>query len=122
MLLYVLGIKCVGISLVPQYEEESMKLLFVDRHGNILLAPFTIYIIALYMETDNTNDGEPLSIPYWSMHQDIQDMRRGLKTFEEVRQTWAFWARRVLQEEKGQAEGRHQSHRQPDLNSADTTA
>ena len=74
------------------------------------------------METDKTNAEEPLSIPYWSMHQDIQDLRRKLKEFDDVRLAWAAWARQVLQEEKDQAERSHQSHRQPDPNSADTTA
>lgn len=68
----------------------------------------------------NTRNESP-SDPYWSMHQDIQDVKMGLKTFEELRQAWVSWAKQALQELESQAE-LVSSLDLPDPNSADKTA
>jgi hypothetical protein len=48
------------------------------------------------MEKGNTHT-EP-SIPYMSMHQDIAEVKMGMKTFDELRKAWAAWAKEAIQE------------------------
>ncbi|MHB8595404.1 MAG: hypothetical protein ACYDER_01185 [Ktedonobacteraceae bacterium] len=92
----------------------------MDRHEKTF--PGSIYIIKTFMEKGNTHKEEPLSAPYWSMHQDIQDVRRGLKTFDELRVAWVAWAKQAIEELENQADRGQHSQRLPEPNSADTTA
>jgi hypothetical protein len=52
------------------------------------------------MEKGNTRP-EP-SIPYMSMHQDIQDVKMDLKTFDELRKAWVAWAKAAMQDLQSQ--------------------
>jgi hypothetical protein len=46
------------------------------------------------MEKGNTQP----SIPYMSMHQDIQEVGMDMKTFDELRKAWVAWAKEAIQE------------------------
>lgn len=73
------------------------------------------------METGVTRNEESQASPYWNMHRDIQDVRQGVMTFDELRLVWVAWAKKVHQELENQAAKEFHTDL-PDSNSADTTA
>ncbi len=91
----------------------------MDRHEKAF--PGSIYIIKTYMEKGNTHNDPSLSDPYWSMHQDIQDVKMGIKSFDQLRVAWVAWAKQAIEELENQAERGDNPHL-PDTNPADTTA
>lgn len=94
---------------------------YACRHKNTSNLPGSIYIITTFMEKGIPREEKPSIDSKWSIYQDIQDVKLGLKTFEELRQAWVAWARQALQELESQADTVNHADL-PDPNSADTTA
>lgn len=83
------------------------------------LAPF---ILSNNIMEKGISRNESQTSPCWSMHQDLQDVKMGLKTFDDLRLAWVAWAREALKELEGQADKAPNAKNLPDPKAADTTA
>lgn len=54
------------------------------------------------METGNTHT-EPPTDPYWKFYRDIQDAKRGLLSFDQLRAAWVAWAKQAIAELESEA-------------------
>jgi len=55
------------------------------------------------METGNTHNETPAN-PYWKFYRDIQDAKRGLLSFDQLRATWVAWAKSAIAELESHAD------------------
>jgi hypothetical protein len=55
------------------------------------------------METRKT-DYAAFSNPYWKMHRDLEDAKRGLLSFDELRAAWVAWAKHEIEALESQAD------------------
>ena len=74
-----------------------MRVKYADRRKNTISLTGSIYIIETFMEKGIPREESSID-PHWMMHRDIQDAKKGLMTFDELRQVWLAWAKHAIQD------------------------